>query len=49
MNHCFNEELNAKKDDHSCLFADSPLNSKKDREKLTELMFETFDFQGFYI
>ena len=36
-------------EDHRCFIAESPLSSKKNREKIANVMFENFNFPYFYI
>jgi len=40
--HCFANELGVDSSEHKCLITEPPRNPKSCREKMTELMFETF-------
>lgn len=43
-NHIFFNELRVSPDEHSVLVTESPFNPKESREKMLEIMFETFKF-----
>ncbi|OMJ90252.1 hypothetical protein SteCoe_7456 [Stentor coeruleus] len=45
----FNEKLNVDPCNHQILITESPMNPIKNREKMTEIMFETFHIPGFYV
>jgi actin len=47
--HCFTNELRVDPSEHKVLLTEAPLNPKVNREKMTSLMFETFQVQGLYI
>jgi actin, other eukaryote len=47
LNKAFNQELNITPNDRKILFAETPFNSKENREKLTETMFENFKISKF--
>ena len=45
-NHTLYTDLNSEPKEHFVLLTESPLNPVKDREKMTEIMFGTFDIPG---
>ena len=47
--HSFYSELKMAPEDHRCLMAEAPLNSRADRERLASVMFENFNFPYFYV
>jgi actin, other eukaryote len=47
--HCFYHELKMAPEDHRCFMAESPLNTRQNREKIANVMFENFNFPYFYI
>ena len=47
--HTLYNELHASPEEHPIMLTDSPLNPKCNREKMAEIMFETFNCPGLYI
>ncbi|ELV11903.1 actin-related protein T1 [Tupaia chinensis] len=47
--HLYEWELGVKPTDHPVLMTETSLNPKENREKIAEIMFETFDVPAFYL
>ena len=47
--HTFTNELRVTPSEHNVMLTEAPLNPKVNREKMTQIMFDTFGVQGLYI
>jgi actin, other eukaryote len=47
--YCFSNELRVDPSEHKVMLTEAPGNPKANREKMTSLMFETFQVQGLYV
>jgi len=47
--YCFANELRVEPNEHKVFLTEAPMNPKANREKMTTMMFETFQVEGLYV
>ena len=47
--HTFTNELRVNAEEQNCMLTEAPMNPKANREKMTSIMFDTFNVPGLYI
>jgi len=47
--HCFTNEFKMHPEEHNVMLTEAPMNPKANKEKMSQIMFETFNVQGLYV